>query len=128
MMKDFTVLAGRLLLALIFILSGWGKIKGYAGSQQYMESMGVSGALLPLVIFAELGGGLAIAFGLLTRLAAVGLGVFCLLAAAIFHTDFSNQMQVIQFMKNLAIAGGFLVLSVHGPGAFSIDAWRQRRT
>ena len=127
-MKDFTVLAGRLLLALIFILSGWGKIGGYAGSQQYMESMGVSGALLPLVIFAELGGVHAIAFGLLPRLAAVGLGVFCLLAAAIFHTDFANQMQVIQFMKNLAIAGGFFVLSVHGPGALSIDAWRQRRT
>jgi len=125
-MKDFTVLAGRILLALIFIISGWGKITGYAGSQQYMESMGVSGALLPVVIFVELGGGLAIAFGLLTRIAAVGLAVFCLLAAVIFHTDFSNQMQFISFMKNLAIAGGFFVLSVHGPGAFSIDAWRQR--
>uniref|UniRef100_A0ABX1N5P3 DoxX family membrane protein n=2 Tax=Aromatoleum buckelii TaxID=200254 RepID=A0ABX1N5P3_9RHOO len=128
MMKDFTVLAGRLLLALIFIISGWGKIKGYAGSQQYMESMGVSGALLPLVIFVELGGGLAIAFGLLTRLAAAGLAVFCLLAAVIFHNDFSNQMQFISFMKNLAIAGGFFVLSIHGPGALSLDAWRQRQT
>nr|WP_281505724.1 DoxX family protein [Aromatoleum buckelii] len=127
-MKDFTVLAGRLLLALIFIISGWGKIKGYAGSQQYMESMGVSGALLPLVIFVELGGGLAIAFGLLTRLAAAGLAVFCLLAAVIFHNDFSNQMQFISFMKNLAIAGGFFVLSIHGPGALSLDAWRQRQT
>lgn len=125
-MKDATLLAGRILLALIFIISGWGKIGGYAGSQQYMESMGVSGALLPLVIAAELGGGLAVAFGLFTRIAAVGLAVFTLLAAAFFHTDFANQAQFISFMKNLAIAGGFLVLAAHGPGALSIDAWRTR--
>jgi len=125
-MKDVSVLAGRILLALIFILSGWGKISGYAGSQQYMESMGVPGALLPLVIAVELGGGLAVAFGLLTRLAAAGLAAFCLVAAAIFHTDFANQMQFIMFMKNLAMAGGFLVLTAYGPGAFSVDAWRMR--
>lgn len=126
-MKDATLLAGRILLALIFIMSGWGKIGGYAGSQQYMESMGVSGALLPLVIVAELGGGLAVAFGLLTRIAAVGLAVFTLLAALFFHTDFANQAQFISFMKNLAITGGFLVLAVHGPGALSIDAWRRHK-
>lgn len=126
-MKDATLLAGRILLALIFIMSGWGKIGGYAGSQQYMESMGVSGALLPLVIVAELGGGLAVAFGLLTRIAALGLAVFTLLAALFFHTDFANQAQFISFMKNLAITGGFLVLAVHGPGALSIDAWRRHK-
>ncbi len=125
-MKDATLLAGRILLALIFIISGWGKIGGYAGSQQYMESMGVSGALLPLVIIAELGGGLAVAFGLFTRIAAVGLAGFSLLAAAFFHTDFANPAQFISFMKNLAIAGGFLVLAAHGAGALSIDAWRAR--
>lgn len=125
-MHDTTLLAGRILLALIFVLSGWGKIGGYAGTQQYMESMGVPGVVLPLVIVAELGGGLAVAFGLFTRLAAVGLAVFTLLAAAIFHTDFANQMQYINFMKNIAIAGGFLVLATHGPGGFSIDAWRLR--
>jgi putative oxidoreductase len=122
MMKDTTILAGRVLLALIFILSGWSKIGGYAGSQQYMESMGVPGALLPVVIVVELGAGLAVAFGLLTRISALGLAVFSLLAAFIFHTDFANQMQFIQFMKNLAIAGGFLVLVASGPGALSIDA------
>ncbi|MDT3672496.1 MAG: DoxX family protein [Aromatoleum sp.] len=125
-MKDVTLLVGRILLALIFIISGWGKISGYAGSQQYMEAAGVSGALLPLVIVAEFGGGLAVAFGLLTRIAAVGLAAFSLLAAGFFHTDFANQMQFISFMKNVAMAGGFLVLAAHGPGAFSIDAWRSR--
>jgi putative oxidoreductase len=126
-MNNATILAGRILLALIFIVSGWGKLgAGYAGTQQYMASMGVAGALLPVVIFAELGGGLAIAFGLLTRLAAAGLAAFCLLAAFIFHSNFSEQMQFISFMKNLAMAGGFLVLSACGPGAFSLDAWRGR--
>lgn len=126
-MRDFTVLAGRILLALIFILSGWGKLGGYAGTQQYMAAMGVSGTLLPLVIFAELGGGLAVAFGLLTRLAAAGLALFCLLAAFLFHTNWAEQTQFIMFMKNFAIAGGFLVLAAHGAGAFSLDAWWQHR-
>ena len=126
-MRDFTVLAGRILLALIFILSGWGKLGGYAGTQQYMASMGVSGALLPLVLFAELGGGLAVAFGLLTRLAAAGLALFCVLAAYFFHSNWSEQIQFIMFMKDVAIAGGFLVLAAHGAGAFSLDAWWRRR-
>lgn len=126
-MRDVTDLAGRILLALIFIQSGWAKIGGYAPTQQYMESMGVPGALLPLVIFTEFGGGLAVAFGLLTRLAAAGLALFCILAALLFHLDFSDRMQFISFMKDIAIAGGFLVLCANGPGAYSLDAWRRRR-
>lgn len=127
-MRDLTTLAARILLALIFIIAGWGKLgAGYAGTQQYMASMGVAGALLPLVIFAELGGGLGILFGALTRLAAGGLAVFCILSALFFHTDFANQMQFIMFMKNLAIAGGMLALVAHGAGAWSLDAWWQGR-
>lgn len=128
-MKDLTGLGARVLLALIFIIAGWGKLgAGYAGTQQYMESMGVTGALLPLVIFAELGGGLGILLGALTRLAAAGLAVFCVASALIFHTDFANQIQFIMFMKNLAIAGGMLALVAHGPGAYSFDAWWQNRS
>jgi len=127
-MRDLTTLAARILLALIFIIAGWGKLgAGYAGTQQYMASMGVAGGLLPLVIFAELGGGLGILFGALTRLAAGGLAVFCILSALFFHTDFANQMQFIMFMKNLAIAGGMLALVAHGAGAWSLDAWWQGR-
>ncbi|WP_246266056.1 DoxX family protein [Aromatoleum diolicum] len=127
-MRDITSLAARVLLALIFIVAGWGKLgAGYAGTQQYMASMGVTGALLPLVIFAELGGGLGVLFGALTRLAAAGLAVFCLASALIFHTDFANQVQSIMFMKNLAIAGGMLMLVANGAGAFSLDAWWQGR-
>lgn len=114
-------LAGRILLALIFITAGYGKIGGYEGTAGYMESMGVPGALLPLVILTELGGGIAILLGLFTRPVAVALAGFSILSGIIFHAG-ADQMQQIMFAKNLAIAGGFLVLAAHGAGAWSIDA------
>jgi putative oxidoreductase len=119
--KTYSDLLGRLLLAAIFITAGYGKIGGYAATQGYMEAMGVSGALLPLVIVAELGGGLAILLGLLTRYAALGLAVFSVASAVIFHGS-ADQMQQIMFMKNLAIAGGLLILVANGPGRLSLDA------
>lgn len=118
--KTYSDLLGRLLLAAIFITAGYGKIGGYAATQGYMEAMGVSGALLPLVIFAELGGGLAILLGLLTRYAALGLAVFSVASAVIFHSS-ADQVQQIMFMKNLAIAGGLLILVANGPGRLSLD-------
>lgn len=121
------LLAGRAGLSLMFIASGAGKLAGYAATQQYMESMGVPGAVLPLVVLAELGGGLALLSGTLTRLAAIGLAVFSLAAGALFHADFGDQNQMIHFMKNLTIAGGMLVLAAAGPGRFSIDALIARR-
>jgi putative oxidoreductase len=117
-------LAGRLLLAHIFLISGWGKISGYAGTQAYMESMGVAGALLPLVIAVELAGAIALIVGFQTRLAALALGGFTVLAALMFHFDFADSMQAISFMKNMAIAGGLLVLAQTGASAPSVDAAR----
>jgi putative oxidoreductase len=125
-MNNAIVLLARLFLAHIFLLAGFGKITGYAGTQGYMESMGVPGALLPLVIVLEIGGGLALIVGLFTRWAALALALFCVAAAVIFHRNFAEQMQMIQFMKNFAMAGGLLLLYVHGGGAFSIDARRTR--
>jgi putative oxidoreductase len=119
-------LSGRILLALIFVASGFGKIPGYAGTQVYMEAMGVPGALLPLVIATELGGGVLLALGLWTRLSAVALAGFTLLAAVLFHRDFADQMQMIMFMKNLAISGGLFVVFAHGAGPWSVDARRGR--
>lgn len=120
-------LLGRIGLSLLFIISGWGKITGYAGTQQYMEAMGVPGALLPLVILLELGGGLAIAAGLFTRWIAIALAVFSVATAAVFHADFGDAMQAISFWKNVAMAGGFLLLAANGAGEFSIDGMRSRR-
>ncbi|WPC06713.1 DoxX family protein [Pseudomonas benzenivorans] len=125
-MNNAIVLLARLLLAHIFLLAGINKIGGYAGTQGYMESMGVPGALLPLVILLEVGGGLALILGFLTRWAALALAGFSVAAAVIFHTNFDEQMQMILFMKNFAMAGGLLMLYVHGAGAISIDAMRGR--
>jgi putative oxidoreductase len=114
--------AGRVLIAAIFILAGINKIPGYEGTQGYMDAMGVPGALLPLVIAFEIGAGLAILIGWQTRIAAFLLAGFCLVSAVIFHGNFGDQMQSILFMKNLAIAGGFLFLVANGAGALSVDA------
>lgn len=125
---DFTKLLGRVLMSLMFISAGWGKIAGYAGAQQYMESAGVPGAVLPLVILAELGGGLAILFGFLTRWAALGLAVFCLLAAFLFHYMPGDQAQMTNFMKNITIAGGFFILACAGAGRVSLDhLWHRNK-
>ena len=118
----WAALLGRVMIAAIFVTAGWSKIgAGYAGTQGYMQSMGVSGALLPLVIAAELGGGIAIVVGLFTRLSALGLGVFSVASALIFHAA-ADPMQQIMFMKNIALAGGFLFLVAYGAGSFSLDA------
>jgi len=114
-------LAGRILMSLIFIVAGFNKIGGYEGTQGYMESMGVPGMLLPLVILLELGGGLLLLIGFKTRIIAFLLAGFSLLAAAIFHNNLADSMQSIQFMKNLALAGGFLYITAWGPGAWSLD-------
>ncbi|MGL4932297.1 MAG: DoxX family protein [Aeromonas sp.] len=120
-MKDMALLAGRVLLALMFVSAGWSKIGGYTGTQGYMEAMGVPGALLPLVILLELGGGLAIVLGLFTRTLSLLLAGFCVAAAVLFHYQPADQMQMIMFMKNLSVAGGFLALAAAGAGAFSLD-------
>ena len=111
----------RILISLIFVTSGFSKISGYAATQGYMEAMGVPGALLPVVIAVELLGGLAVMLGWHTRLAAFLLAGFSLLSALLFHADFGDQMQMIMFMKNVSIAGGFLMIMSLGGGAFALD-------
>ncbi len=118
--NNAATLIGRSMIALIFIVAGAGKITGYAGTQGYMESLGVPGLLLPLVIAVEILGGVAIVLGYQTKIAAFLLAGFTLLAAIIFHSDFSQQMEMILFMKNTALAGAFLMLFVHGPGQWAL--------
>jgi len=124
-LQNLVVLLARLLLAFIFVDEGWLKIANYTGTVGYMESFGVPGILLPLVILTELGGGLLVAFGLFARYAAFALAGFALLTALFFHWNFGDPDQVIHFMKNLAIAGGFLLLTAFGAGAWSLDTWRR---
>lgn len=116
---DLTSLAARLLIAPLFIWAGWGKIADYAGSAGYMEAHGLPGILLPLAIAAELGGGLAILLGVLSRWAALALAGFSIVTALVFHTAWSGdggQMQLVSFLKNLGLAGGLLLLFANGPG------------
>ncbi len=120
-MEKYANLAGRILLAHIFLLAGINKITGYSGTQGYMDAMGVPGMLLPLVILLEVGGAVALIVGWQTRWAAYALALFSIVAALIFHSNLSDQIQMILFMKNLAIAGGLLVLAANGAGAFSLE-------
>jgi len=117
-MNKYSSVIARILLAHIFIMAGMNKIMGYAGTQGYMEAMGVPGMLLPLVILVEVGAGLALLVGWQTRWAAYSLAGFTVVSAIIFHSNFADQVQMIMFMKNMA---GLLLLAEHGAGAFSMD-------
>jgi putative oxidoreductase len=112
---------GRVLLCLIFIISGIQKAAAIQGTQQYMEAMGVPGILVYPVFLLEIFGSLAVVLGWRARQAAFLLAGFCLLSAFLFHWNLSDQVQIIMFLKNFAIAGGFLMIVAHGPGALSLE-------
>lgn len=120
--NNLSTLVGRILIAIIFIMSGYNKIGGYEGTQGFMESVGVPGLLLPAVIAVELLAGIAVLVGYQTKIAAFLLAGFTLLSAIIFHSDFAQQMQMALFMKNFAISGGLLLLFVHGPGQWAVNS------
>jgi putative oxidoreductase len=123
-LKSAAELGGRVLLSLMFLMSGIGKITGYAATAGYMASAGVPGVLLPLVIATEVLGAVAIIAGWQTRIVAFLLAGFTLLTALLFHNNFGDQIQMIMFMKNVSIAGAFLLLVANGAGRFSLDARR----
>jgi putative oxidoreductase len=120
--KSYVDVVGRVLIAAVFVLSGWGKVAAYAGTQAYMQHAGVPGGLLPLVILLELGGGIAIVIGLYTRPVALLLAGFSLLTGLLFHAGSVDQVQQIMFLKNLGLTGGFLFLVANGAGRLSVDA------
>lgn len=119
-MHALTSLVARILLSAIFVTAGINKVSGYAQTQAYMESHHVPGTLLPLVIALEVIGGLAVLLGIFSRYAGLALAVFCLAAAAFFHSNFADQAQVTNFMKNVCMAGGFLLLFANGSGRFAV--------
>ncbi len=122
-MMKFVPLIARILIAAIFLMAGTQKVFDFSGTQQYMASKGMPLTALFLVgaILAELGGGLSVLLGLKARWGATALFLFLIPTTLIFHTEFSVQLQVIMFMKNLAIMGGLLMVAYFGPGPVSID-------
>ncbi len=121
-MSNVIELVGRLFLGHIFLLAGLNKLgDGYAGTAGYMDSMGVPGALLPVVIALEVIGGLMVIVGFKVKWAACALAGFTVVTALIFHSNLVDQMQMILFMKNISITGGLLLLTVHGAGVISVD-------
>ena len=120
MIKIFDLI-GRVFISGVFLLSGFSKIGNYDGTVGWMESFGLPGFLLIPAIILEILAPILIIIGYQTRIAAGALSLFCLATAIIFHTDFSDQMQFIAFMKNLALAGGFLFLVVNGARGYCLD-------
>jgi putative oxidoreductase len=120
-LESVAEVAGRVLLASLFLLSGLAKLGAYGGTVAYMSSAGVPVALLPVVIATEVLGALLTVLGWKTRVVAFLLAGFTLLSALIFHSNFADQVQMIMFLKNLAITGGLLLLVANGAGPLSID-------
>ena len=114
-------LVGRIFISLVFLLSGFNKIGNYEGTIGWMESFGMQGIFLIPAIILEVGAPILIIIGYKVKISAALLSLFCIATAVIFHNDFSNQMQFISFMKNIALAGGFLFLVVNGAKDFSLD-------
>ena len=114
-------LVGRIFISLVFLLSGLNKIGNYEGTVDWMESFGMPGIFLIPAIILEVGAPILIIIGYKVKISAALLSLFCIATAVIFHYDFSNQMQFISFMKNIALAGGFLFLVVNGAKDFSLD-------
>lgn len=125
-LANATELVGRFLLALLFLLSGLGKLGAYHATAGYMSSVGVPGGLLPLVIATEVLGAVGIIVGWKTRVVAFLLAGFSLLTAVTFHNNLADQTQLIMFFKNISIAGGFLLLVVNGAGTLSLDGRTSR--
>lgn len=120
------VLAGRVMLSAMFILAGYGKLTAVGATAGWFESLGLP---MPYVVtiltgLLELVGGVAILVGFQTRIAALAIAAFTIAATLVAHTDLADQVQQLFFMKNLAIAGGLLVLAAFGAGAYSLDARR----
>ena len=120
-MTNILDLFARILISTLFLINGIFKITNYDGTLDWMEGYGMPGVLLIPAIILEILGPILIIIGYQTKITAALLSLFCLATAVIFHNDFSNQMQLTSFLKNIAIAGGFLFLVINGSKKFSLD-------
>jgi putative oxidoreductase len=122
-LKPYADLLARVLLAVLFIIAGFGKLGDVQGFTGYMTSGGVPAFLAWPTILLEFLGGIAILVGFQTRIVALALAGFSLLSAVLFHLVPADQMQMTSFYKNLGLAGGYILLVIHGAGRFSADAY-----
>jgi putative oxidoreductase len=127
LLEPAVALLGRLLLSLIFLHEAWAKVTDYSLTVAYMQAFGMPAELLPFAVALELGCSLLILVGYQTQIAATLLASFCVTTAIVFHTRLGDRNQLLHFEKDLAIAGGFLVLFARGAGAWSLDALRPPR-
>ncbi|MGE8398305.1 MAG: DoxX family protein [Burkholderiales bacterium] len=123
-LQSTTLAIARTLMVVVFLLSGLSKISSTDAIAGYMEVMGVPSLLLWPTIAFEIGSAALIVLGFHTRITAILLAGFSLVTAIVFHHQFSDQTQLIMFLKNIAMTGGFLLLACTGPGLLSIDARR----
>ena len=120
-MANILDLLGRILISGLFFLNGIFKINNYEGTISWMESFGMPGMFLIPAIILEVAGPILIIIGYKTKLASGLLSLFCIATAIIFHNDFDDQMQFTSFLKNIALAGGFLILYINGAKSLSLD-------
>ena len=120
-MTNILDLLARILISTLFFINGIFKIMNYDGTVSWMEGYAIPGILIIPAIILEILGPILIILGYQTKITAAFLSLFCLATAIIFHNDFSNQMQLTSFLKNIALAGGFLFLVINGSKKFSLD-------
>ena len=120
-MTNILDLVARILISALFLLNGVFKISNYDGTVGWMEGFGIPGILIIPVIILEIVGPILIILGYKAKIAAGFLSLFCIATAIIFHNDFSDQMQLGSFLKNIALAGGFLFIFINGTKDFSLD-------
>ena len=124
---EAAALLGRLLIAALFLHEAWSKLTGYSIAVTYAQAFGVPGVLVPAAIAVETGCGILILLGYYARAAALVLAGFCVTTAVLFHTNFGNRNELLHFEKDLAIAGGLLVLFARGAGGWALDTlWGMR--
>lgn len=119
--NTYAPLVGRILIAVLFLLAGLGKLADVPGFAGYLASGGLPALLAWPAILFEIAVGVLLLIGFQTRLVGLAGAAFCVVAAALYHNNFADQMQMVMFLKNLAIAGGFLLLAANGPGRFALD-------
>ena len=120
-MSNVLDLIGRVLISSLFLVSAFNKIFSIDGSMDWMEGFGVPGFLIYPAIILEIILPIFVIVGYRARVSAGLLAIFCLATAFIFHLDFSNQMQLVSFLKNIGLAGGFLFIVVNGTKDWSVD-------